>query len=319
MKAPLVKRLSISPYQHPEFSTMEKELISTLKLPYLSWKEKVDPSATDSFLLISNTHTNWSSQDKQLLEKTELILHPNSGYDNFSMDFLRQNEAPIILGNPIRSHAVTDYILTALFSHFNTIPKTHSWDEKREWNRTLLNEKSILLLGYGHIGKMLEKSLGHLCQNLFIYDPYEGKECDLKKVAPKSNIIIPVAGLNKSSYHLIDEELLALFPEDYLIINAARGKLVDNKALFISLKQKPRAYAILDVFENEPFEFRTVDHLDNIDLTSHIAGCYKGIDIAIMKFVRDTISDFMKLDKKEFLNLYHNQLLQNKVFGDELI
>ena len=319
MKAPLVKRLNISPYQNPEFSTMEKEYISTLKLPYLSWKEKVDPSATDSFLLISNTHTNWSLQNNQLLEKTKLILHPNSGYDNFSMDFLRQTQAPIILGNTIRSNAVTEYILTALFNHFYTIPKSHSWDEKREWNRTLFNEKSVLILGYGHIGKLLEKSLTPLFKNLFIYDPYEGKECDLKKVAPLADVIIPVAGLNKSSHHIINEELLALFPEDYLLINAARGKLIDNKALFISLKQNPKAYAILDVFENEPFEFRTVDHLDNIHLTSHIAGCFKEIDLAIIQFVKKTISDFVKLERKDFLNLYHDQLLQNKVFGDELI
>lgn len=319
MNDPTVKRLNISPYQDSEYSELERQVVSKLRLPYLSWKEKADPAVSNSFLLISNTHTNWELQNKQLLDKTKLIIHPNSGYDNFSLNFLRQIECPVILGNPIRAHAVTNYILASLFEHFSKIPQKHSWDQERSWKRSLLFEKNILIIGYGHIGKLLEKSLTPLCKNVFIHDPYEDKNLNLNDYAKMSDIVIPVAGLNRTSKHLIGKEFLHFLPENFLLINGARGGLVDTNALFKVLRERPLSFAYLDVFEEEPFDFRSVDHLKNICLSSHIAGCFKELDQFILNFVSETLHDFKKLSMPEFLNKYDDLLLQNKIIGNDLI
>src|SRR5690606_32424520 len=101
--------------------------------------------------LITNTHTNPDSISQTILEKTTLLIHPNSGHDNFQESFIENAAFPIVFGNPIRAHAVAEYILSALFQHFTKLPIHHHWDNDRLWNRKLVRDQKILLLGFGTI------------------------------------------------------------------------------------------------------------------------------------------------------------------------
>jgi D-3-phosphoglycerate dehydrogenase len=167
-----IKRLNLSPYQDPEYNFWEKEMVNGLNLSYLSQDEKFDSAHGSPFVLISNTHTNWEEIPERALEQTKLIIHPNSGYDNYSLEFLRQWDIPIVLGNPIRSGAVANYILTSLFTHFNQLPKRHSWDNSRKWDRELLIQKNILIIGHGHIGKILEQTLKPVVAKILVSDSF---------------------------------------------------------------------------------------------------------------------------------------------------
>lgn len=315
----IVKRLNLSPYQNPEYSFWEEKMVNELSLSYLSANDKLPSDSKKRLILISNAHTDWKETPSQILKQTDLIIHPNSGYDNFSASFLRQNAIPVVAGNTIRSHAVANYILSCLLGHFNQLPERHSWDPNRVWRRELLSEKKVMLLGYGHIGRILEKSLTPLVKELVIHDPYKNKNIDLVKEASDSNIIIPVTSYNKSSHHIINHELLGLFPNDFLLINAARGELVDNNALFSHLKAKKNAFAYLDVFENEPFNFRDVDHLSNIKLSSHIAGCFTNLDHQLINTIKVILKDHLDLSSEQFETKYQSVLLHKRIIDNQLI
>jgi phosphoglycerate dehydrogenase-like enzyme len=307
-----VKRISNSPYFANNFYQLEKQTIQNL-----TGAEMLPENSNElADILITNSNTDIQSISESQLKFCKLLIHPNSGYDNFSSDFVTRAQFPIVLGNPIRSHAVTNFILSALFAHYSPIPSQMSWDAGRKWPRKLLSELNILILGYGHIGKLISTSLTPLVSKISIYDPHAGfPSLDLDNV----DVLIPVCSLNKSTKSIIDEKMFLKLNEDFLLINASRGSLVNTHDLIKVLSSKPSAFAVLDVFEKEPADFGNFKSLKNISLSSHIAGVYQNIDLTTANFEARAISDFVNYDLAEFERTYKNLLLKNRLKNLELI
>jgi D-3-phosphoglycerate dehydrogenase len=302
-----IKRTSTSPYFSPAFNHLEKESLETLveMLP--------SGSSTPSNILITNTHTHFDSLSDEELRKLELIIHPNSGYDNIPVNFVKGSKAPIVIGSTIRAQAVSQYILSALFHHFSPIAHHPEWDKERKWPRKLLSDLKICLIGYGHIGKILSSTLTPIVKELSIYDPYE----NLVSLNHKSaDVVILACGLNAKSRHMIDKKFLNVISESALIINAARGELIKTSDLVNFLAANDEAFAVLDVFEKEPNDFWDFKHLRNIKLTSHIAGVYKNIDQHTIDFELKVVRDFLELTDFDFKNKYQKMILQNRLRND---
>jgi D-3-phosphoglycerate dehydrogenase len=300
----LIKRLNHSPYYQEGFLKNEVEALSSFGRVL----ETDDP--TFAHILITNTHTKVDELIRPQIDFAKLIIHPNSGYDNYSDHFVAQCEAPIILGNPIRAKAVAHYILSALFDSVSAVPHHVLWDKERKWSRTLLHEKKIVLIGYGHIGKMLHQSLKPLVADLVIYDPYNGHhQLNIKE----ADVVILACSLNKKSKYMIDKKFLNQIKTDALIINAARGELIKTEDLTTFLKANPEASAVCDVFEKEPCEFYPFRDIKNLKTTSHIAGVYKTIDRETIAFEVQTIRDFLELNEFDFKNKYQSLILANRL------
>ena len=123
-------------------------------------------------------------------------------------------------------------------------------------------DKTVGIIGAGQVGSYLEKCLKGMGINVLINDPFKQEEGD-------SRIFTPLAELNERSdiitlhtpitkdgpyptHHLIDEKVLNGLRSDQILINAARGPVVDNQALKQRLLKNDSFTAALDVFEFEP-------------------------------------------------------------------
>lgn len=120
--------------------------------------------------------------------------------------------------------------------------------------------KTIGLVGFGMIAKETAKLLKPFNVNILVYsshlrqetaDEYGVKIADLDELCEKSDIISIHAGLTAENYHLINEPLLKKMKDGALIVNTARGAVIDESAMTQELKTG-RIRAILDVFETEP-------------------------------------------------------------------
>lgn len=307
-----VKRISSSPYFSPDFLDKEKNTIL-----HLTGAEMLPPNSFDlASILITNTHTDVSSISIEQLEYCQLMIHPNSGYDNFSTSFIKTAHFPIVIGNPIRASAVTNFILSAIFSHYSPIPNQTTWSHSRQWQRKLLSELSFLILGQGHIGTLLNKSLSPLAKEVRLFDPYAGfPVLDLKNI----DVVIPACSLNEKNHHFINKDFLLALNEDFLLINAARGSLVNSSDLQEALAVRPNAFAILDVFEKEPVDFKQFKKTKNISLSSHIAGVYKNIDTATVDFETKVILDFINSDEQVFEKNYKTMILKNRIIDSQFL
>lgn len=261
-------------------------------------------------VLISNTHTDVSIISPEQYSACQLFIHPNSGYDNLPADFIAKASFPVVIGNPIRAHAVANYILGALFSHYSPIVFEESWNQTRKWPRTLISELNILILGNGHIGSILKESLTPLAASVVVFDPEQGVgTLELENI----DVLIPACSLNQKNIHLINKTFLEKLKNNFLLINAARGQLVNTADLLSVLEKQKSAFAILDVFEKEPADFSLFKNIPNLKVTSHIAGVYQKIHEVTASFEAQVIADFCQLDDSAFHKKYQNIILKNRL------
>ena len=301
-------RCDTSPYQDPNFSLKEKQELESIGCTYLE-------SNSDANALITNTNTEILNLDTK---GVELIIHPNSGYDNYPLDFIQNADFPIVIGSEIRANAVTEYILYCLLERFSTIPFQKSWD--RSWKgRSLLRDQQVLLVGQGKIGTLVKNSISPLVDKIWTVDPFLNETFNTPFEVPlhQCSVVILACGLNETSGHLIDSQVFKSLPVNTTIINAARGKLINQSDLLTFLRANPESHAYLDVFEKEPTPLEELN-LANLSLTSHIAGVFDNLDDTIIKFEKRVISEF-KNDRINFEKKYHDSILKNRIHDNILI
>ena len=173
-------------------------------LPRVNYRADAPPIQGQPIILITNTHVDFNQLNSKFqceFGQIKLIIHPNSGYDNIPLELAKKKQLPIILGNPIRANAVATYIASCILEYFTPIPVQHYWNHSRRWERNLLRDQNLLLIGHGQIGRLVEQIFAPLVKEIFIYDPYKGH---YKLPIAQGNIVVLAAGLNPSSFHLVD-------------------------------------------------------------------------------------------------------------------
>lgn len=309
-----VVRTHISPYQNKDFLSHEKAVIEQFEeLSYRTLSEYISGET----ILITNTHTQLKTLPRDLLNKTKLIIHPNSGYDHFADEHDIWKDIPLVVGHTIRAQAVAEYSIGAVFEGLVQIPQHMMWSKERAWNRTLLRETSVWIFGYGHIGKIIADTLAILGMNVTVVDPYI-ETCPHKHIRHwkdgnllEARVVITATSLNPTSFQMFNEDFFHHASSELLFINGARGKLIDEAALKSFLLSHPDSFAFLDVFEKEPFG-EEWHGFPQTWKTSHIAGVELKIDNKIIEFEKNVLNDFLNLGMNEFLKKYQKELLQNK-------
>ncbi len=314
-----VLRANVSPYQAKDFHHREKLALEAIPgIKYLS-KPGIKPD-----ILITNTHTNLGEFYAELADTTQLIIHPNSGYDQFTQDMHLWKDIPVIVGNPIRAQAVAEYCLRCLYEGAVELPQHLEWNKERKWERPLISDLPVWIFGYGHVGKILAKTLTALGAKVTIVDPFI-EECPYRWVKTwqegrlkEARVIILAMSLNKTSQRMLDYRFFENVHPDLILINPARGKLIEENALKDFLPSHPKAFAFLDTFEKEPFGAEWL-HIPQVWKTSHIAGVDVKLDERIIDFEVKVITDWVTLGKRGFIKKYQAEILQYKFRDGHLI
>lgn len=141
-----------------------------------------------------------------------------------------------------------------------------------------LTGKTVLLVGYGSIGKEIERMLEPFRVELLRVartpraEPEVHPVKELDRLLPKAQVIVLIVPSTEETRHLIDATRLALMQQGALLVNAARGPVVDTDALVAAL-QSGRIRAALDVTDPEPLPpEHPLWHCPNLLLTPHIGG-----------------------------------------------
>lgn len=137
--------------------------------------------------------------------------------------------------------------------------------------------KTLGLIGYGRIAQMTHQKLSVFgFKQVLVHDPFSElpdhvTSASIEEICRESDLISLHAPLNQSTHHLIHSGNLALMKPTTVLVNTARGGLIDMDALTSALKEKSILAAGLDVFEKEPPDPKhPLFALDNVVLTNHI-------------------------------------------------
>ena len=118
------------------------------------------------------------------------------------------------------------------------------------------------------------------------------KNVSLEKLLRESDVISVHTPLNESTHHLINSTNLNFMKKTAVIINTARGGVIDDKALSEKLRKNEIKGAALDVFETEPMDINSgsyFDNLKNVILTPHIAGVTEESNVNVSAMIADKI------------------------------
>lgn len=148
------------------------------------------------------------------------------------------------------------------------------------YNNSELFDKTIGIVGIGRIGSRVAKIARAFGMNVLGNDINPSlkkkypwiKFVPLNKLIAGSDIVTVHTPLDETTYHLFSRNNLKLLKPEAIVLNCARGGIIDEAALLTVLKSKKIAGACLDVFENEPSFNKTFTKFDNVLLTPHLAG-----------------------------------------------
>jgi len=226
-------------------------------------------------------------------KQLKLICVAATGVNN--VDVAAANQQAIKVCN-VRAYAtasVTQHVFALLLSLNRKLPSYSESATNGDWSRSEffcyfgepfndLEGKTLGIVGFGELGRSVAKvaecfgmkvSIAHSHNTGDKKDSREGR-VDLTTLLSTSDVVSLHCPLTESNYHMIGESELSLMKPGAILINTARGGLVDEHALLNALKNKKIAAAALDVLDEEPpsvnHELLNY-HVDNLIITPHVA------------------------------------------------
>lgn len=212
------------------------------------------------------------------------------GLDNIDLKECEKRKVTVCPATGANDVAVAEWVICSAMMLFRGAFLAQAEMLAGEWPRQQLmgNEtggKTLGLIGYGGIAREAAKRASALGMAVLAYDPYLAEEdsswqtvtrCEnLDDLLEKSDAVSLHVPLTESTSHLLDASAIDLMKDGAMVINAARGGVVDEKALAQALKEGKLGGAALDVFEAEPLTESGASPfagISNLILTPHIAG-----------------------------------------------
>ena len=203
--------------------------------------------------------------------KLKVISRHGVGYDNVDINYLKKNNIKLLITATANAVSVAEHVMYMLLSLskgiINYDSMVRSGDFRNDVKKLLTYEifnKEILIMGFGRIGKILIKRCLGFDMSVNVYDPFvdekiiesfggkKVKDLNLAfKTADFMSIHMP---LNEKTKNLINLEKLKSMKQNMIIINTARGGIINEKDLNQAINMNIIFGAGLDVFEKEPID-----------------------------------------------------------------
>jgi D-3-phosphoglycerate dehydrogenase len=218
-------------------------------------------------------------------KKLRFIQSAGVGYERIDLEAATDNGV-VVMNMPIGTTvSVAEHTIALILACSKNLVKAHENMVKGGWRFLYLGvelwKKTLGIIGFGKIGREVAKRMKAFEMNILAYDPYVrkediekmgGKKVDLKALLKESDIVSIHSPLTKETKGLIGQEELGLMKPSAILINTARGELVDEEALYKALKEKRISCAGLDAYTQEPInKDNPLLTLDNVVLTPHMA------------------------------------------------
>ncbi len=148
-----------------------------------------------------------------------------------------------------------------------------------EWHQSLA-DRTVLIVGYGGIGKALESRLAPFEVKVLRVARTERSDergtifdvSSLHDLLPRADIVVVCVPLTAETTHLVDDAFLSLMPDDALLVNVARGRVADTAAL-LAHASSGRLRLALDVTDPEPLpDGHPLFALENVLISPHVGG-----------------------------------------------
>jgi len=220
--------------------------------------------------------------------KLRAIVHMGGSVKRIVSDAVWERGILVVSAAPVLAEHVAETTLGLMIVGMKRVwplaqrVKEGGWRDSPYWPSRELYDKKVGIVGASNVGRHVIRLLQPFHVHILLYDPYVSEEqarsmgvvkVELDELVQEADVISLHAPALPATYHMIDARRLSMMKDDALIINTARGSLIDEEALVREL-EKGRFFAFLDVTDPEPpAPDSPLRRLPNVVVTPHIAGC----------------------------------------------
>lgn len=265
-----------------DISKYFKEKYQNINFVYNNFQRKLSKNELiNKFQKCSIIIAGTEIYDEEVLIKLnllKLISRVGVGVDNIDLDFIKKKKIKLITNNSLLDQSVVELIFSFIFHSVRPFIEMSNNLKNGVWSRNfgnLLSKKSIGIIGFGRIGKKLNKILNVLGSKTYINDinikllkKYKIKNSSINFIYKSCDIIILCLSKSNENY-LLDKDSMNLMKNNVTIINASRGSFINEDHLLMFLKKNILSRAYLDVFQKEPYS-GPLTKLHNVYMTPHI-------------------------------------------------
>ncbi|MGH1372091.1 MAG: NAD(P)-dependent oxidoreductase [Cellvibrionaceae bacterium] len=246
--------------------------------------------------------------DKQALDqfpKLKMIASISAGFSNVDLEECRRRGIEVTNSPGLNAADVADIAASMMTSLLLKFPKHQDFILSDQWVtpsgplRHSLKMAVVGIVGLGSIGQEVVKRLQPFGVDLRWWGPRDKPEVSLPYVSCINELAQQCQGLviccrpDDSTHHLINQEILDLLGSEGIVVNVARGSVVDEVALIESLKSNAIAGAGLDVFDPEPTGSERWQGVPNVILTPHQGGTTYETLFAQAELTQQNIQQFV--------------------------
>jgi len=258
--------------------------------------------------LIVRSATKVTTDIIEAATNLKIIGRAGAGVDNIDVETAKSKNI-IVMNTPGgNTNATAEHTIGLIFALLRKIPTandtTHRglW-EKKKMKGNELKGKKIGILGFGNVGKRVAEISYALGMKVSIYSSYFNSikddfknydSSDLMNILSNSDIISFHCKPNKDGSSIITKDEFKIMKKNCILVNTARGGLINEIDLIQALKNKTIKGAALDVFIKEPLENSRLFNLDNIILTPHIAASTDEAQIVVAEMVANQFCEYFK-------------------------
>lgn len=269
-------------------------------------KEELYREVKDADGLIVRSGTKVTADLIAAAEKLKVVGRAGSGLDN--VDISAATRRGIVVMNTPGGNTVTtaEHTMALIFAACRKIPQATASVKQGKWEKDQfmgieLYNKTLGIVGIGQIGSYLAKLAQGASMNVIAYDPYLApdraekmgvKLVELAELFRRSDVISVHTPLTAETRSLINAKVIETMKPGVVLINCARGGIINETDLYEALKTKRVAAAAFDVFEEEPVKPNNpLLTLDNFICTPHIgaqtAEAQENVAVAIAEQIVD--------------------------------
>jgi len=241
--------------------------------------------------------------------KCKIIARVGIGLDNIDQDAAKEKNIRVINAVEGAITAVAELVIGLMISMAREIPRADRETRNGNWIKkelmgSELKGKYLGIVGLGNIGKRLGRLARALNMNIIGYDviPIDDEfskevglmKADLDTLLTSADYVSFHVPLLDSTHHMINAEKLKMMKNTARIINTSRGGVIDEEALYNSLKDGSLAGAALDVFEVEPATENKLITLPNFIATPHIGAQTKEAQLLAANIIAEKIIQILR-------------------------
>jgi len=264
--------------------------------------------------IVVRSRTKLTADILEKAKNLKVIGRAGVGLDNIDLKKAKELNIKVLNTPEAPSISVAELALGMMFNLARYISVADETTHCNEWNKNdylgfTLYEKKLGLIGFGNIGKELAKRAIALGMKVGVFSRFSKGKSAIDEAKSFGCIIYPTIEdalkdaqiislhlpASEKTEKIINESTLKLMSPKSILVNTARGKLVDEGALVKALKNKQIAGAALDVFCEEPLKNQDlINCKDNLILTPHIGSQTEETQSSAAIGIAQKISDFLK-------------------------